>query len=218
VSPVELLAWWYPVIAWAAMGAAVTAAGVTAVRGSAGGALSGAWRSLPVLAGLVAFVPIGGLPVGRWLLGVTGPFSVPLVAVLLDQAAAVVRGRPFFDAPAKWAAIGFALACGLVVYPAALGLGRVDPYVWGWASPGVSLGAAVLGGGLLLAGNRFGWALLAAGVLWQLGGLESTNGWDYLVDPIVTVVAASAAAGAALKAVFSRLFQRGCGLPAGPRE
>ena len=218
MSPGELLAWWYPVVAWAAMFAAVASAGVTAGHGFAAGTLPGPLRGLPVLAGLVAFVPIGGLPVGRWLLGITGPFSVPLVAVLVDQAAAVVRGKPLFDAPARRAATWFALTCGLAVYPAALGLGRLDPYVWGWASPGVSLVAAVLGGGLLFAGNRFGWALLAAGVLWQGGTLESANGWDYLVDPIVALLAAASVAGAALKTVFSRLLRGGCGLRAGPAK
>ena len=217
MSPAELLAWWYPVVSWAALFAAVAAAGVAAGRGS-GGTLPGPLRSLPVLAGLVALVPIGGLPVGRWLLGITGPFSVPLVAVLIDQAVGVVRGRPFFDARARWAAIWFALGCGLVVYPAALGLGRVDPYVWGWARPGVSLVAAVIGGGLLVVGNRFGWALLAAGLLWQFGGLDSANGWDYLVDPIGAVLAAVAVAGTAAKAAFMRLFGRGGGRRTGPGE
>jgi hypothetical protein len=237
VRPGELLTWWYPVVAWGAACAAVAAVVMqvvaqvvaTMVGGRNGGRedhrhgglLPWPIRAVPVLAGLLAFVPVGGLPVGRWLLGITGPFSVTLVAVLVDQAVGFVRGRPLFDARARWAAIWCALACGLAVYPAALGLGRVDPYLWGWAGWGmagwdiggwgVTAVAAVLGAGLLAAGNGFGWTLLAAGVLWQLGALDSANGWDYLVDPVVALLAAAAVAGAGLQIVVSRLFRGGCG-------
>ena len=226
MSAGEVLTWWYPVVAWGAACAAVAAVVLrvvvqvvaTIVGGrnggredhQPGGPLPWPIRAVPVLAGLVAFVPVGGLPVGRWLLGITGPFSVTLVAVLLDQAVGFVRGRPLFDTRARWAAIWCALACGLAVYPAALGLGRFDPYEWGWASPGVTAVAAVVGAGLLVAGNSFGWTLVAAGVLWQLGALDSANGWDYLVDPVVALLAAAAVAGAGLKIVVSRLFRGGC--------
>jgi hypothetical protein len=203
VSVGEVLAWWYPVVAWGAACAAVAAVVmrvvVQVVATMVGGRNGGREDHRH-----------GGLPVGRWLLGITGPFSVTLVAVLVDQAVGFVRGRPLFDARARWAAIWCALACGLAVYPAALGLGTVDPYLWGWASPGVTAVAAVVGAGLLAAGNGFGWTLLAAGVLWQLGALDSANGWDYLVDPVVALLAAAAVAGAGLKIVVSRLFRGGC--------
>jgi len=223
VSAGEVLAWWYPVVAWGAACAAVAAVVMQVVLTMVGGRSGGGedhrqggplpWpiRAVPLLAGLVAFVPFGGLPVGRWLLGITGPFSVPLVAVFIDQAAGLVRGRPLFDIRARWAAIWFTLACGLAVYPAALGLGRVDPYVWGWATPGVTAVAAVIGAGLIVAGNGFGWTLMAAGMLWQLGALDSANGWDYLVDPVVALLAAAAVVAAGLKSIVSRLFSGGCG-------
>jgi hypothetical protein len=224
VTSGELLTWWYPVVAWAAAFAAVATLVVRALLWLVGrrneeghgegsdGLVPWTVRAVPLLAGLLAFVPLGGLPVGRWLLGITGPFSVPLVAVLIDQAAGLVRGRPLFDAQARWVAIWFALACGLAVYPAALGLGRFDPYIWGWAGcgwagPGVTAVAAIVGAGLLAAGNGFGWTLLAAGMLWQLGALDSANGWDYLVDPVLALLAAATVAGAGAHIVASRLFR-----------
>lgn len=208
MSPGGLLSWWYPVVAWGMAFAALGATVVGACRPTGTGLLPWPARGVPLLCGLVAFVPLAGLPVGRWLLGVSGPFSVPLVAVFLDQAAAVVLGRPLLDTRARWTAIGFALACGLALYPAGLGLGRFDPYTLGWATPGVAAAAAVLAAGLLLSGNGFGWVLLATGALWQWGTLESTNGWNYLVDPISVTLAAAAAAGTGLTGMLRHASRR----------
>ena len=118
-----------------------------------------------------------------------------MVVASLDRVVEAWRGRPFLDRAARVAAAWFGLGCGLALYPAAVGLGGFDPYVLGWASPVVVLAAAVVAVGLIWRGNRFGYVLLVAGLLWQLDVLESENAWDYLVDPISFLLSPFAIAG-----------------------
>lgn len=175
--------WWYPVLAWGVAGAALARVIALALR-----------RRVPrwmlAVAAAAAIVPVAGLPAGRWLHGLGLSFSVPLLVVLADFAAGGPDDRRILDAGARRAATWFGVLAGLLLYPAALGLGRFDPYVLGWTTPGVPVAVALLGGTLALIGNRFGHVLLAAGVMWQIGCLESDNAWDYVVDPLYAMLAA----------------------------
>lgn len=79
-------------------------------------------------------------------------------------------------------------AGALFLYPLALGWGDWDPYRLGWGSPG--LWAALLLLSLVCWGKglRLLPALIAVGLLaWAAGALESTNLWDYLIDPWLAV-------------------------------
>ena len=70
----------------------------------------------------------------------------------------------------------------------ALGLGSVDPYEWGWQFSPLFVVMGVLTAWLLWRGYRFGLVLLIAGAAFHLRLLESTNYWDYLLDPVYFVV------------------------------
>lgn len=171
--------WCFPLVAWGTVFAAVMAAALPralAGRPAVKGALAAAAAAV--------FIPVDGVPLGRWLHGIDGGLSIPFLAVLFDRAVEAWRARPLLDRPARAAAGWFALACGLTLYPAALGVGGIDPYLLGWTSPVVMLAAAAVAAALVWRGNRFGYVLLVAGLLWQLDVLESENAWDYLVDPI----------------------------------
>jgi hypothetical protein len=171
--------WCFPLVAWATVFAAVVAAILPR-------ALAGRTAAKCALAAAAAAVviPVEGMPLGRWLHGIDGGLSIPFLAALVDRAVETWRARPLLDRPARAATGWFGLACGLALYPAALGLGDFDPYVLGWTSPMVMLAAAAVAALLIVRGNRFGYVLLVAGLLWQLDVLESENAWDYLVDPI----------------------------------
>lgn len=176
------LAWWYPVVAWGVALAAI-------VRCLAAASPRAVPRWLPPAAGCLALLPMAGMPVGRWLHGLGQTFSIPFLILLLDVVAAPFRAASaqagaWLDPPARRAAVWWGAALALLLYPAALGAGPLDPYALGWLDPGVAAGAAVAGAVLAVAGNRFGAVLLAAGAAWQVGLLESDNAWDYLVDPV----------------------------------
>lgn len=185
MTPGDLLRWWWPVASWAIVVAALVAACLAALPARVRGRL----RWLPIVAAATTAVPVGGLPLGRWLYGFAPPPSVPLLAVLLDVVVATLRDRRLFDAAARRAAVWFGAAAGLALYPAALGLGGFDPYGLGWRPLGIATATAGLAAGLLLLGNRFGLALVASALAWQAGCLESDNAWDYLVDPVYAILA-----------------------------
>jgi len=142
------------------------------------------------LAGLLVLVPIGSLPAAGYLRGFTGDLSVTTVVVVLSALAA--RGgarseRRRSDRLALKVCLG---AVALLLYPLALGAGPFDPYRLGYDSPWL-LGAWWV---VALAAWFFRRPLLAgcvaaAMLAWAVRGYESTNLWDYLIDPFVALYA-----------------------------
>jgi len=186
-APTSAIEWWYPVAVWGLVLAAVARVVQSAIASVVPRAATPRW--LPLACGAVALLPVAGLPIGRWLHGFNACFSIPFAALLLDSVLSPLLRRPLLAPSAQRAAVWFGVIAGWLLYPAALGLGSFDPYVLGWRSPGVAAAAAVIGVGLALRNNGFGFVLLVAGLLWHLRCLESDNAWDYLVDPIYWALA-----------------------------
>jgi len=191
--------WWYPVLVWGVVIAAL-------VRFTAHLVRQPIPRWLPIALGCVTLVPVAGMSVGRWLHGLGQTFSIPLCILLLEFVAAPRLARPWLDAAARRAAVWWGAGAAILLYPAALGLGRFDPYAFGWREPGIAAVAAMLAGALMLARNRFGLVLVAAGVAWQFGLLESDNAWDYLVDPVYGVAALGNLSVTACRAATRRIW------------
>jgi hypothetical protein len=74
----------------------------------------------------------------------------------------------------------------IIFYPLALGVSMLDPYAWGYGS--FILLAAVIATALIawLAGSNHISIILALAILaWAAGWHESTNLWDYILDPFL---------------------------------
>jgi len=121
-----------------------------------------------------------------WLRGLTGDLSIvstvwlllAIYQLLTNKSVLVFNERKLLT----WGIAGL----GLVFYPLALGVGNIDPYVWGYAN-GYML-AAVLGLSVLawMRGLMVvAWMLLLSVLAWSLGLLQSNNLWGYLLDPFV---------------------------------
>ncbi len=171
-----MIDWCYPLFVWALIFGAITRGLQVLLRG-----IGPRW--LPLLVGVAVVVPVQGLPLGRWLHGYNANFSIPFAALLLNVIVTPFLQRPLLDDRVCRTSHVFGCVAGLLLYPLALGLGPFDPYVLGWQWPGVACAAGLLAAWLLWRENTFGLVLLAAGVAWQIGCLESDNAWDYLVDP-----------------------------------
>jgi hypothetical protein len=132
----------------------------------------------------ILLVPIERIAVARWVAAVSASFSVPLTGLLAIAAWERAFARPVL-ARREWdVAWAFGAISGLVLYPLALGVGSIDPYEWGWYSSPLFAAAGVLTAWLIWTRNRFGILLLAAVVAFHLRLFESSNYWDYLIDPI----------------------------------
>jgi hypothetical protein len=141
------------------------------------------WCGLVGLAAAaVACVPVRGIPVGGYLRGTLGDLSVTTM-LLLGAAVLQMSGWSLLDARARIALYGWVVAAGLVLYPLTLGLTRWDPYTLGFQPRALVLVVAAI----VIAwwGRRRGAALVLTGgvAAFDLGVLESSNLWDYLLDP-----------------------------------
>lgn len=150
------------------------------------------WMPTMILASaasLMVILPIGGLPLGRWLVSLYPNPSIPLTALLLSFVLKNTIQLNLLDMRAIQTCRGFSLLAGVILYPMALGAGSFDPYCAGWHFSWLFVILLCVTLSLLFFRNRFSVVLLATILAYDLHLLESSNLWDYLVDPILVLVA-----------------------------
>ena len=143
---------------------------------------------------LLLWLPVGAaqLPVLAYIRGISSDVSITLVVLACLGLRQRLSGHPVERSREHTAVLAVVAIAALFLYPLALGWGDWDAYRPGWGAPGmwaallfVSLLAWVAG--LRLLPTLVGLALLG----WTAGVLESTNLWDYLMDPWLAVFAIS---------------------------
>ncbi len=140
---------------------------------------------------LLTLIPFSGLSAAQITRGIFGDLSITSLILLgrfiLLPHASREQTRELFILVA---------ITGLLFYPAALGLGMLDPYQWGYmnsyrgiAVPMIFLSA--MAGLLLLAVAMNNTVIIlcitAAPAALTAGVMESKNIWDYLIDPLVVI-------------------------------
>ncbi len=135
---------------------------------------------------VLLWMPAGAaaLPVLAYIRGVTSDLSITFVALACTSLWVQLRGLPGLPGRER-AVVFYSVAVAAVfLYPLALGWGDWDAYRSGWGAPGMLLALLVLAVGCVARGLRLLPASIALALLaWTAGLLESTNLWDYLVDP-----------------------------------
>ena len=137
-----------------------------------------------LLLGNLFFWPLGmslELPLSGYVRGVTGELSVVTMLLLWGSILPTAKKTPLgFKVPLAVIAIAF--------YPLALGFGMVDPYAWGYGSIALLIAVILFAIGCGLAGWMKGvWIISFAIVAWAAHWHESTNLWDYLLDPFLAI-------------------------------
>ncbi|MGA1354787.1 MAG: hypothetical protein ACO32I_08465 [Candidatus Limnocylindrus sp.] len=148
-----------------------------------------------VAAGVVLFGCFGRC-VAYWSASLSASLSVVLALLLIVAIAARAGFFAAFRAREWRAAWIFGAVCSLLLYPSAFGLGwqSFDSYSLGWPwldwrlSSLVFASVAAVAGFLVWRGNRFGWVLVAASLVYLLRTQESQNYWDYLIDPLYAAI------------------------------
>ncbi len=138
---------------------------------------------------LMVILPIAGLPVGRWLVSLYPNPSIPLTALLLAWVLKNAFQLNLLDTRALKTCWFFSILAGAALYPMALGAGPFDPYCAGWHFSWLFALLLSITFVLFFVKNRFSVVLLATILAFDLHLLESNNLWDYLVDPILVLVA-----------------------------
>lgn len=143
-----------------------------------------------VLLALSLFLPVSGLTIAQWLRSVLGDLSV-LTLVIFSNILALRLLNFNLLAPATRNSLllGVALV-GAAFYPLALGVSAFDPYRLGYTP--------VLMTALLSLVSIIAWLRAKRGLAiimllpllaYNMHLLESTNLWDYLLDPVLLIYA-----------------------------
>ncbi len=149
------------------------------------------WSRTTVIAlgsAFMVMLPMGGLPVARWLVSLQANTSIPLTALIFSRVLENAFQIPVLDRKAKTACHIFSIGGGALLYPMALGMGAFDPYAAGWHFSWLFVLLLIVTLTLLFLKNRFSLVLLAAILAYDVHLLESNNLWDYLVDPILVLL------------------------------
>ncbi len=124
------------------------------------------------------------LPIAAYVRGITSDFSISSVLLAGISLGNSCFGLKIMDRRERISVFFVGACAALFLYPLALGLSNWDAYSPGWGS--IGLWATLLT--VCVMCFAFGLRLLPvlislALVAWTIGVLESTNLWDYLLDP-----------------------------------
>lgn len=160
--------------------------------------LLSAWRwgkflaVLAVLGYALLWIPLGAaqIPVVAYVRGITSDLSITLVVLAVWQIGRLALGWRGIAKHEHIVVMAVVAVAALFLYPLALGWGNWDAYRPGWGSWGVLLGLLLLCTLCWLKGLQVLPALVAMAMLaWSFGLMESTNLWDYLLDPWLSMYA-----------------------------
>lgn len=139
---------------------------------------------------IAALFPFGGLPLAAYVRGWIGDLSITSLVLLMLAISRPLCGDPPSGAKDKIAPLILIALAAIGLYPMALGIGFFDPYRLGYGNPWL------LGGLLLVALAAcfrrlqvLALAIALAVFAWSIGWYESTNLWDYLLDPLLAIYA-----------------------------
>lgn len=147
-------------------------------------------KSITVIFFVLLWCPVGDahLPLVAYVRGISSDLSISLTVIACIGMYQRLSGVCLVNDRERHA-LNLVFAAGaFVLYPFALGWGDWDSYRLGWGAPG--LWAALLVLSLLFWGKglRLFPMLIAISLLaWAAGVLETTNLWDYLIDPWLAV-------------------------------
>jgi hypothetical protein len=148
---------------------------------------------------LATLIPVGGMPLAGYLRGAVGDLSI--TSMLLLFLGLLPGMRDWTIPPERNSVLLLSAGTAVFFYPLALGWGGFDPYRLGYGNYGFLAG--LLGVALVAAWRglpTLAVAIAMAVSAWSAGWYESTNLWDYLLDPLVSVYA--------LAAVFAQGMRR----------
>ena len=148
-------------------------------------------RYLAILAAAalsVSLVPFNGLPLAAYVRGIVGDLSI--TTVVLAWAAILRPHYPTMEARHRQHLLALVAASALVFYPMTLGISMTDPYRLGYGDTAfVATVLTIASAAWLLRYSLIATSLALATLAWSLGWYESTNLWDYLIDPLVSIYA-----------------------------
>ena len=142
---------------------------------------------------IIVLIPFHGLPLAAYLRGGIGDLSITSLILLTLTILRSLSGCTLADIRPNNLMLSLIVLAALGLYPMALGLGYFDPYRLGYGNVGF-IGGLLL---ITLVAYYYQQTLLALTLTftvlaWNIGWYESTNLWDYLLDPLLAIYAIGA--------------------------
>lgn len=165
-------------------------------------------RPLLFFAAILALllVPIDGTPLFFSLRAAINELSVTTLVLALTGLLGEAIGRDVIPSDQRGILLHAVACLALLFYPLCLGLGPVDPYAWGYFSTPMLAALGLAAVAALI--HRDDWIVLIIGAS-LLGGaaglLQSTNLWDYLIDPVLALYAMTVITTNTARSVLRRL-------------
>ena len=153
-------------------------------------AKSRATRFLPIAIAALSLVPLGHLSSAAYLRGQFGDLSVSSMALLALAVLSFLAGRDLLGERSRKSLYPVVALAALFLYTFALGFTYFDSYGAGYGTHAMLGALAVLALAAWIAQRHAIVAIISLALAAQLAGaLESTNLWDYLIDPLIAVYA-----------------------------
>ena len=142
---------------------------------------------------IIVLIPFHGLPLAAYLRGGIGDLSITSLILLTLTILRSLSGCTLADIRPNNLMLSLIVLAALGLYPMDLGLGYFDPYRLGYGNVGF-IGGLLL---ITLVAYYYQQTLLALTLTftvlaWNIGWYESTNLWDYLLDPLLAIYAIGA--------------------------
>lgn len=139
---------------------------------------------------IVVLIPFGGLPIAAYVRGWMGDLSITSLVLLARVILKPLFGWTTSDVKTTTALLILIVLAAVGLYPMALGIGYFDPYRLGYGNPWFICGLLLIA--LTACFRQFpviAFTIALAVLAWGVGWYESTNLWDYLIDPLVAIYA-----------------------------
>lgn len=132
------------------------------------------------------FIPVNGLTIVQWLRSVVGDLSVLMLVMLINILVKRLFNFNLLNPASRQYLLWSIVIVGILFYPFALGLGFVDPYHFGYAPAVMGVSLMLMSMVCWFTGKRdLAVVLLLPLLAFNLQLLESSNLWDYVLDPIL---------------------------------
>jgi len=139
---------------------------------------------------VVLSIPLWGLSLSGFVRGITGDLSIATLLLLALSLLRSLSGHALAEEANRRSMLWAVVIAAAVFYPLALGFGAFDPYRLGYGNLWFMAG---LLGVAAWASFRYSTVLALSIALavaaWSFGWYESTNLWDYLLDPWLAIYA-----------------------------
>lgn len=137
---------------------------------------------------LLLFIPFGDVPLWNRIFSYFPNPSVPTLAIIGAGLWAQLFGTALFKR-SDWDAIWiFGVIVGGALYLHPIFFGALDLYFWGWDRVVSAWTVGLVAVALLTGGVRLGVLLLGALVAYGCTALESSNCWNYVMDPVYWLI------------------------------